>query len=83
MIDKEKVERAAALLLEGLGEDVGREGLRETPKRIARSIWRRRLKPRAMGLYWRRILCSIRFVNTICCPFLGKHILHTFRMGRW
>ena len=36
MIDKEKVERAAALLLEGLGEDVGREGLRETPKRLAR-----------------------------------------------
>ncbi len=36
MIDKEKIERAAALLLEGLGEDIGREGLKETPQRIAR-----------------------------------------------
>lgn len=36
MIDKEKIEQAAALLLEGLGEDISREGLKETPQRIAR-----------------------------------------------
>ncbi len=36
MIDKEKVEEAIRLLLEGIGEDVNREGLRETPRRIAR-----------------------------------------------
>ncbi|MEY8518535.1 GTP cyclohydrolase I FolE [Lachnospiraceae bacterium 29-84] len=36
MIDKEKIERAVTLLLEGLGEDVEREGLKETPGRIAR-----------------------------------------------
>ena len=36
MIEKEKIERAVALLLEGIGEDVNREGLKETPKRIAR-----------------------------------------------
>lgn len=36
MIDKEKIEKAVLLLLEGLGEDVNREGLQETPKRIAR-----------------------------------------------
>ena len=36
MIDKEKVEVAVRLLLEGIGEDVGREGLQETPERIAR-----------------------------------------------
>ena len=36
MIDKEKVEAAVKLLLEGIGEDVNREGLRETPERIAR-----------------------------------------------
>ena len=36
MIDKEKIEQAAALLLEGLGEDISREGLKETPRRIAR-----------------------------------------------
>lgn len=36
MIDKEKVEAGVRLILEGIGEDVNREGLFETPDRIAR-----------------------------------------------
>ena len=36
MIDHEKIERAVRLLLEGMGEDVTREGLKDTPDRIAR-----------------------------------------------
>ena len=36
MVDREKVEQAVRLLLEGIGEDVNREGLIETPARIAR-----------------------------------------------
>ena len=36
MVDKKKVEEAVRLLLEGIGEDVDREGLKETPERIAR-----------------------------------------------
>lgn len=36
MIDQEKVKQAVRLLLEGIGEDVDREGLMETPDRIAR-----------------------------------------------
>lgn len=36
MVDKGKVKQAVALLLEGIGEDCSREGLRETPDRIAR-----------------------------------------------
>lgn len=36
MVDQEKVEQAVALLLEGVGEDVSREGLADTPARVAR-----------------------------------------------
>ncbi len=36
MADREKIERAVTLLLEGMGEDPSREGLAETPSRIAR-----------------------------------------------
>ena len=36
MVDKAKVEEAIKLLLEGIGEDVNREGLIDTPDRIAR-----------------------------------------------
>lgn len=36
MVDKEKIKEAVTLLLEGIGEDVNREGLKDTPDRIAR-----------------------------------------------
>lgn len=36
MINKEKIEAGVKLLLEGIGEDTQREGLKETPQRIAR-----------------------------------------------
>jgi len=36
MVNKEKVEAAVKMLLEGIGEDCDREGLRETPARVAR-----------------------------------------------
>ena len=36
MIDHEKAEKAIRMLLEAIGEDPNREGLVETPKRIAR-----------------------------------------------
>ena len=36
MIDQEKIKQAVQLMLEGIGEDIHREGLRETPDRIAR-----------------------------------------------
>lgn len=36
MIDQEKIKEAVRLLLEGIGEDPDREGLAETPDRIAR-----------------------------------------------
>lgn len=36
MVDKKKVEEGIRLILEGIGEDICREGLLETPERIAR-----------------------------------------------
>lgn len=36
MVDQIKIKEAVRLLLEGIGEDTEREGLRETPDRIAR-----------------------------------------------
>lgn len=36
MVDHKKIEKAVRLLLEGIGEDVTREGLADTPDRIAR-----------------------------------------------
>ncbi len=35
-MDQEKIRQAVSLLIEGIGEDGSREGLRETPERIAR-----------------------------------------------
>lgn len=39
MVDLKKVEQATRMLLEGLGEDAEREGLKDTPKRMAR-MWK-------------------------------------------
>ena len=38
MVDLKKVEKATRLLLEGIGEDPARPGLRDTPRRVAR-MW--------------------------------------------
>lgn len=36
MVDQEKIREAVRLLLEGIGEDTAREGLKDTPDRVAR-----------------------------------------------
>ena len=39
MINQEKIKEAIRLLIEGIGEDGDREGLQETPDRIARMLY--------------------------------------------
>jgi GTP cyclohydrolase I len=34
-VDLERIARGVRLIIEGIGEDPGREGLRETPQRVA------------------------------------------------
>ena len=38
MVDQDKIREAVKLMLEGIGENADREGLLDTPDRIAR-IW--------------------------------------------
>ncbi|HHJ64341.1 MAG TPA: GTP cyclohydrolase I FolE [Aquifex aeolicus] len=83
MIDREKIERAVRLFLEGIGEDPNREGLKETPARVAR-MWEEFEKMRSFdmklfeefGSYNEMVLVKdIRFYS-LCehhlLPFFGK-----------
>lgn len=47
--DKQKVEEAARMMLEAFGEDINREGLKETPRRIAG--------------YWEELLQGSEYTN--------------------
>lgn len=38
MIDKQKIEKAVTMILEAIGEDVNREGLVNTPTRVANAV---------------------------------------------
>lgn len=83
MIDREKIERAVRLFLEGIGEDPNREGLKETPARVAR-MWEEFERMRSFdmklfeefGSYNEMVLVKdIRFYS-LCehhlLPFFGK-----------
>jgi len=83
LIDREKIEWAVRLFLEGIGEDPNREGLKETPARVAR-MWEEFEKMRSFdmklfeefGSYNEMVLVKdIRFYS-LCehhlLPFFGK-----------
>jgi len=96
-IDKNKIERGIRLIIEALGEDPEREGLRDTPNRIAR-MWESLLKDEMReGQVPARLfqidtgkqlvlIKGIRFIG-ICehhlLPFIGKaHIAYLPEEGR-
>lgn len=61
MFNKQKVENAIKLLLEGFGEDIKREGLKDTPKRVAR--------------YWEELLEGNQFTNEEIAKKYSKKFL--------
>lgn len=96
MVDHKKVEQAIRLLLEGIGEDPDREGLAETPDRIARMYeeicggmnedaaehLKKTFTAENNEMVVEKILRFIPCVNIICCHFTERFILPIFRMER-
>ena len=79
-MDKEKIEQAVRLFLEGIGEDPNREGLLGTPDRVARmcsEIYGGLGQDAGQYLHTtfeEKILIFIQCVNIICSHFMEKHI---------
>lgn len=96
MVDKAKVEEAIKLLLEGIGEDVNREGLQGTPERIARMCeeiyggldneadehLQKQFHVENNEMVLERILPFIPCANIILCLFTVKLISHISQMAR-
>ena len=60
-MDKNKIENAVRLLLEGFGEDVNREGLQDTPRRVAG--------------YWEELLEGTNYTNEEIAHKYGKKFI--------
>ncbi len=88
MTDKAKIAEGVKLLLEGIGEDINREGLKETPERVAK-MWEEFEKERAFDFklfeeysnYSEMIIVKDIPFYSICehhlLPFFGKaHIAY-------
>ena len=58
MFNAEKVENAVRSLLEAFGEDMDREGLKDTPRRVAG--------------YWRELLEGSQYTNEQIAKMFGK-----------
>ena len=97
MIDEEKIKQGIRLLLEGIGEDADREGLLETPDRIARmyrelyagmeeSAKDHLLKTFHVDSSEMVLEKDITFYSTCehhLLPFMGKRILPIFPIEKW
>lgn len=96
-MDKEKIMEGVRLILDGIGEDINREGLLETPDRIARmyeelaqviqmmrqSIWQSGFMWIIMIWLWKKTFTFILFVNIICFRFTAPLRLPIFRTEKW
>lgn len=57
-MNKEKIEQAVQIFLDAIGEDIGREGLKETPRRVAG--------------YWLELLEGMNYTNQQIAEKYGK-----------
>ena len=78
-MDKKKIQEGVKLILEGIGENPDREGLLDTPDRIARMY-----EEIFGGLtqFSKKILHFTRPVSIILCLFTEKRILRISRMEK-
>ena len=97
MVDKQKIEQAVRLLLEGIGEDTEREGLKETPARIARMYEElmagmdedaavhlsKTFTSQNTGIVLEKDITFYSMCRDIICfLFTEKHMWHISRTGR-
>ena len=96
-MDTKKIEEAVKMIIEAVGEDENREGLLETPTRIAKmyqeifsglgqtaeETCQNHLKS-LITIWWlRRIFSSIPCVSITSCRFMARYILPMFQMAVW
>ena len=79
-MDKERIENAVREILLAIGEDPSREGLRETPRRVANMYAEvfggMEQDPRQFLKVFSETEC-IPCASTICCPLWEKRISYT------
>lgn len=88
MMDHEKIKQGVRLMLQGIGEDVNREGLQDTPDRIARmceQIYGGLYEDAAVHLskQFHATCNNTPCVNTTFFPFMARPMWRIFRMAPW
>ena len=97
MMDHQKIKEGVRLMLEGIGEDVSREGLRETPERIARMCEQiygglyedagvhlgKQFQATNNNIVIEKTLRFTLSANIISFLFTAKRMSLTFLTGRW
>ena len=95
-MDHEKIREGVRLMLEGIGEDVTREGLLETPDRIARMCeqiygglyedasvhLRKQFQAVTIISFWKKTSPFIRSASTIFSRFTAKRTSPIFRTAK-
>lgn len=96
-MDTQKIEAAVKMIIEAVGEDVNREGLQETPARVARMYQEifsglgqtaeehlsKSFEIIDDNMVVEKDIFSIPCVNTTSCHFMVERILPIFQMAVW